>query len=98
MSNINLLNRFLEYVILLIPLLLITGPLLSDIAIFLSMILIIIIFRRKIFDQIFSSNLNKVFIIFYFYLIFVCFLHPLKNHYFIESIIPSAFYFRYLFF
>ena len=98
MSNINFLNRFLEYVILLIPLLLITGPLLSDIAIFLSMILIIIILRRKIFDQILSCNLNKVFIIFYFYLILVCFLHPLKNHYFIESIIPSAFYFRYLFF
>ena len=98
MFNINILNKTLEYTILLIPLFLISGPFLSDLAIFLSGILIIIIFKKKILDHILSRNLNKIFIIFYFYLVLVCFLQPLRNGYFIESIVPSAFYFRYLFF
>lgn len=98
MKKISFLNRLIEILILLIPILLISGPFLSDLSIALSCILIFFIKEKSLFPFFWKSPLIKGFFLFYLYIIFCSLIMPFADNYFIKSFIPSFFYIRFLIF
>lgn len=98
MKNFFLVNKIIEVLILSIPILLITGPFLSDLSIVLSCILIFFIKEKFSLAFFIKNPLIKGFFIFYLYLIFCSFIVPVLDGYFIKSFIPSVFYIRFVVF
>lgn len=98
MKNFFLVNKIIEVLILSIPILLITGPFLSDLSIVLCCILIFFIKEKFSLAFFIKNPLIKGFFIFYLYLIFCSFIVPVLDGYFIKSFIPSVFYIRFVVF
>ena len=89
--NKILLSNFPKILIYLVPLFLITGPFLSDLAVTLvSIIFLIIVFKERIF-YVFDNVFFKLFILFYLYIVF----NSLINNQNLDSLRISITYIRF---
>ena len=89
--NKILLSNFPKILIYLVPLFLITGPFLSDLAVTLvSIIFLIIVFKERIF-YVFDNIFFKLFILFYLYIVF----NSLINNQNLDSLRISITYIRF---
>ena len=89
--NKILLSNFPKILIYLVPLFLITGPFLSDLAVTLvSIIFLIIVFKERIF-YVFDNVFFKLFILFYLYIVF----NSLVNNQNLDSLRISITYIRF---
>ena len=91
-------NRLIEALVLLIPILLISGPFLSDLSIILCCILFFFSKEKILVKLLWENSLIRVFLIFYLYIIFCSLIIPVADGYFVKSFIPSFFYIRFIFF
>ena len=98
MKRLFIINRLIEAIILLIPILLISGPFLSDLSIIFCCILILLFEKKKLFKLFWENNLIRAFILFYLYIVFCSLIIPIADGYFVKSFIPSFFYIRFLIF
>lgn len=98
MEKIFTSNKLIEILILFIPIFLITGPFLSDLAVVFCCLLIFFLKKNSITNFILHTNLIRIFLSFYTYIVFCSLILPIQENYFIESFIPSIFYIRFLIF
>ena len=98
MKKIFIINRLTEALVLLIPILLISGPFLSDLSIILCCILFFLAKEKILIQLLWENNLIKSFFLFYLYIIFCSLIIPIADGYFVKSFIPSFFYLRFLIF
>ena len=98
MKNFFLTDKLIKGLILLIPVLLITGPFLSDLSIALCCLLIFFVKGKFLITFFFKNPLIRGFFLFYLYIIFCSLIIPVADNYFIKSFIPSIFYIRFLVF
>jgi O-antigen ligase len=98
MKKIFIKNRLIEALVLLIPILLISGPFLSDLSIILCCILFFFAKEKVLVKLLWKNNLIKTFFLFYLYIIFCSLIIPVADGYFVKSFIPSFFYIRFLIF
>ena len=88
------LKKVSSYLFYLLPILLISGPFLSDLCISFIGLIYLIYRNNKILTDILSSNFIKIFFIFYFYIV----VRSILSSYPLLSLESSLFYFRFGFF
>jgi hypothetical protein len=98
MKKIFIKDRLIEALVLLIPILLISGPFLSDLSVILCCILFFFAKEKVLVNLLWKNNLIKIFFLFYLYIIFCSLIIPFADGYFLKSFIPSFFYIRFLIF
>ena len=84
MKRLFIINRLIEAIILLIPILLISGPFLSDLSIIFCCILILLFLKKKLFKLFWENNLIRAFILFYLYIVFCSLIIPIADGYFVK--------------
>ncbi len=87
-------NKIMSYLLILLPILMITGPFLSDLAVILICILYLLSHFKKEIQSYLKNYIFITFLIFY----FLCIISSLLSEYPLISSTKSVFYIRFLFF